>query len=327
MNTAHALAADRTTKLLPVLTTVIAFLASIALSYAKLATSAWDPRSPRQIEIYGIAFSMTLAACVPAVMLAAAVGVPQSSQSVRRILQQFLTSENSEKFSFPKHNLRRCLLNGAVPSWRPDRWPWASESLDTISPARGDAVKHGLRHEVSATLLAAIGSLGATVLSSRVPPGGCINCRILCEMIVCLAYLFSYVTGGVLATLLRGEKQAKLLFWLVFIKDVCVTGVVAAVILVTVCGSLNRVGCWESCDGTCSELPWLTRGLLEAVPSWEFPVIIFTTLASLVAFGAVIAWSLWDGVSVYLQRDDHDDRWLSRRKTSYASTTSSCETA
>ncbi|KAH8896216.1 hypothetical protein GQ53DRAFT_803762 [Thozetella sp. PMI_491] len=59
--TAHALAADRTTSLLPVITAVITFLASIALSYGKTLASDWSDRNPRHVEIYGIAFSMTLA--------------------------------------------------------------------------------------------------------------------------------------------------------------------------------------------------------------------------------------------------------------------------
>jgi len=80
----------------------------------------------------GVAFSMDLLACVPSVLLNAAVGVPQSGQSVRRILHQFKRSQgDADPVPGPARPRTRGLLsdavvddlrNGIVPSWRYDRW-------------------------------------------------------------------------------------------------------------------------------------------------------------------------------------------------------------
>lgn len=75
------------TKLLPVLTAVVAFILFVAFSYGKTGTQEFNNRGPPHLAMYGIAFSMTLSGCLPAVMLAATVGTPQTRLSVQRILR------------------------------------------------------------------------------------------------------------------------------------------------------------------------------------------------------------------------------------------------
>ena len=64
------------------------FLASIAFAYAKTATSAWETRNPKHLDLHGLALSLSLTACISPIALAAVIGVPQTRLSVRRILCQ-----------------------------------------------------------------------------------------------------------------------------------------------------------------------------------------------------------------------------------------------
>lgn len=343
---AQALAADRETKFLPVLTAVAGFLISIGLSYGRTMSEDWDSRSPRHVELHNIAFGLTLAGCLPAVILAAFVGVPQSRRSIPRILFLFETAHKMtplEETTRPKgtaqergpqkgttqeggpqgdtpHRYRHllndsetkdCLNNGVIPSWRYDRWPWTLDKEVTESKAREEAVDCWLLRELVAALVVLVGSVGAVLLSFFVPPTGCMSCRPYAEIAIGLAYIVSYAVGAVLAAC--KVRQTRWLFWLTMAKDVVATMVVTVIILLTVAGSLNKPSCWESCDGSFLLLPETTREDLEAVPVWLFPVIIFTTLAVLVAAGFAIALSFGYGVSVYLQRDDETDRGICKK--------------
>src|SRR5205085_9387063 len=92
--------------------------------------------------------------------------------------------------------------------------------------------------------------------------------------------------------------------WLIMPKDVCTTLVVTTAIILTVVGSLNQAKCWLSCDKSLLLLPEMTQDTLQSRLTQEYPAIIFTTFGLLVALSTILACILWDGISVYLQRDD-----------------------
>ena len=52
----------------------------------------------------------------------------------------------------------------------------------------------------------------------------------------------------------------------------------------------------------------------------EYPTIIFLTLVVLFILWMGIGWTPRDGMSVYMQRDDHQELLLPRRKSSAATT-------
>jgi len=307
---ARNLAADRVTSLLPVLTAVVGFFVSIALSYGKTATQEWKVRDPAHVSMHAIAFSMTLAGCVPAVMLAATVGVPQTRLSVRRILCQLKDAQggrveardSTDHFhALHEYDVRKCLHNGAVPSWRFDRWSWTTSSP---SVPRQAAVHRPFWRELGAVAIVLIGSAGAIGLSASVPPTGCITCRISCELVIMFTYLTSYLLGIVFSKV--SKERDGLHFWLILTKDVCAALILTTLIVLIVVGGLNRLGCWSACDGIYPCLPEMTREVVQARLKTFYPAIIFVTFTLLVASWMIIARLLWDGISVYLQRDDEE---------------------
>lgn len=302
------------------LTAVVAFILSVGFSFGRTATRAFDPRDPPHLSMYGLAFSMTLGGCVPAVLLAATVGTPQTRLSVRRILCLFEAAQHGRVSAVeapevpPNHfralcgyDIRRCLRNGAVPSWRFDRWTWTATSQ---SAAWKQAVHRSFWREFCAILVVFIGSLGAIWLSASVPPTGCVNCRIVSELIIMFSYFASYVLGVAFSWV--SHKRSELHFWLVLTKDICSTLVLTAIIVLTGLGSLNRWGCWITCDKLALCVPNMTREVVESRLKSLYPAIIFSTFTLLAASWVVIAFVFRDGISVYLQRDDEEVRRVSR---------------
>jgi len=278
----------------------------------------FSSREPPHLSIYSIAFSLTLGGCLPAVMLAATVGVPQTHLSVRRILCQFedtqggLVSASREPAyqidhfrTLYRYDVRKCLHNGAVPSWRFDRWTWTTASH---SIPRQEAVCRPFWREFCAILMVLIGSFGAIALSALVPPTGCTNCRINSELVIMFSYLTSYVLGVVFSKVFK--ERDGLHFWLVMTKDVCSTLVLTVIILLTGIGSLNQPRCWVTCNGEILLLPEMTLDDVKGLLKTAYPTIIFVTFALLVASWVVVVVLLWDGISVYLQRDDEEVRQI-----------------
>ena len=295
------------TKLLPILFSVLGFVVTVGLSYGKKATEEFNSRDPPHLATYGIAFCMTLSGCVPAVVLAATVGSPQTRHSASRLLSQFKKAQSGSdsgdegREEEPAFKTNGFLLphKGAVPSWRFDRW---IRSTDSCSVARKEAIQCSFWRECCAVLMVLIGSVGAIALSASVPPAGCINCRINSELVIVFSYLSSYVLGVAFSKMFK--QRGKLHFWLVVTKDVCSTLVITAVILLTSIGSLNRPSCWETCDGKALCLPEMTRDVIQGRLKSLFPAIIFLTFSLLAVLLAVTAILLRDGISVYLQRDE-----------------------
>lgn len=298
---AHALAADRTTKFLPVATAIVFFLVSVMFSYGKIATSEWSSSNPWHIDIYSIAFSMTLVAFVPAVLLSATIGVPQSVLSAARILSEKSLAPNLPPLE--DYKVRAGLGHGAVPSWRYDRWLWVSESK---SLARTEAVQHWLWRGLTAVLMVSMGSMGATILSNLIPPSGCANCRIKAELVIWTSYILSYVLGILFSRLFKNRQT--LHFWIAMVKDVTVVFIVTAVIVLTVVGSLNKPECWVSCDQAFMELPGNTLQSVLARMKREYPLIISLTFGLSLVISAIVAILLRDGMFIYLQRDDKESR-------------------
>jgi len=298
------------TKLLPVLAAVVVFIVLVGFSYGKTATRVFDSRDPPHLAMYGIAFSMTLCGCLPAVMLAATVGTPQTHLSVRRILGQFADRAGPIGLEH-EPGRRRQLRDGTVPSWRFDRWPWTG-AASSRSAARLDAIHHrpALR-ELCAILTVLLGSLGAIWLSASVPPvGKCLNCRVQAELAILFTYLTSYVGGIAIGWVCRARERDSLHFWLLMAKDVCSTLILTAIIVLTGIGSLNRWGCWTTCDGAKLCVADLTRDMVDTLLKSRYPAIIFSTFGALVVSWTAIAFWLWDGMSVYMQRDDDEIRWV-----------------
>jgi hypothetical protein len=304
ITTAHALAADRATKLLPVLTAVGLLFATIAVSFFKIESSSWTSTQPWHIDLHCLAFSLTLTWVVPAVLLSAVVGVPQSQFSSKRILCQFealhgwRTNVNeilSEVLEEPKWTSQ--LENGGIPSWRFDRWSWTCQSQ---SVARQATTKHTWARDLVALLVVAIGSTGAALLSNFVPPDG-FNCRAKCEVVILSLYISSYMIGVLLA---RCHIKTKILFWISMVKNILFTFSMAAVILISQMGILNRIDCYVCENGTALCLPDQTKDIVSLRMHNIYPEIIFGIFTSQLFVWVILALFYIDSLAVFLQQDD-----------------------
>ena len=90
--TARALAADRSTKLLPIIVAQALFIGAIAIAIGRLASAGRSMSSGRvfiNVEAHGIAFSALYFWIIPAVFLSSVIGVSQTKAAIPRILRRF----------------------------------------------------------------------------------------------------------------------------------------------------------------------------------------------------------------------------------------------
>ncbi|KAK0637456.1 hypothetical protein B0T17DRAFT_614045 [Bombardia bombarda] len=83
---ASALAADRSTYVLPIFIAQFAFIFAIGAAYWRVVGVPPQPQSWTNVEAYAIAMSAPFLHVVPAVFLGAIIGVPQTETSVPRVL-------------------------------------------------------------------------------------------------------------------------------------------------------------------------------------------------------------------------------------------------
>ncbi|KAK3315715.1 hypothetical protein B0H66DRAFT_269943 [Apodospora peruviana] len=303
-STAHALAADRTTSFLPVLVTLSTLLISIFFAYGKVVRAPWRPSEPWHVDIYSIAFSMTLLAWVPGVLFACTIGMPQSGASPCRILRN--SGLHLPNLPQKKNEIPGIIINlppSAVPSWRYDRWPWMKHPPET-------SWRRWLCHEVTALVLVTIGVTGALVQSYFVPPGGFLSCRLKAQLTICVTYIISYVFGILFDTWCHWDRR--LHFWLVMSKDVVSLLIVATIVAITVAGSLNTPICWVSRDRDCMELPEGTKDVVYDRLRSFYPITMGLTFGLLLVASLAVAGFLYDGMAVYVQTDDDETpfQWL-----------------
>ncbi|KAL8671115.1 MAG: hypothetical protein Q9168_004384 [Polycauliona sp. 1 TL-2023] len=91
--TARALAADRSTKLLPIIVAEFLFIRAIAVAMGKTTSSAKNTASSDtvfvNVEAHSVAFSALYFWILPAVFMGALIGVSQTEDAIPRILRRF----------------------------------------------------------------------------------------------------------------------------------------------------------------------------------------------------------------------------------------------
>ena len=160
--TARALAADRSTKLLPIIVAQALFIGAIGIAIGRLASAGRSMSGGRvfiNVEAHGIAFSTLYFWIIPAVFLSSVIGVSQTKAAIPRILRRFqidldrllspaefkLSNEllDETRLALPKQveQLNDCLekdqrriFSGGVYSWQPLK----GRNHDTPSIGPGD---------------------------------------------------------------------------------------------------------------------------------------------------------------------------------------------
>ncbi|KAL8692870.1 MAG: hypothetical protein Q9218_002193 [Villophora microphyllina] len=130
--TGRALAADRSTKSLPIIVAQTFFIGAVAIAIGRTTSAARLSTSSDtvfiNVEAHSIAFSALCFWIIPAVFLASVIGVSQTEAAIPRILRRFQgdldRSRLLQRVQMPNHCLeddQKRVFYGGIYSWQPSR--------------------------------------------------------------------------------------------------------------------------------------------------------------------------------------------------------------
>lgn len=144
---AEALAADRATKYLPIVVALSFFIGLVVVALVRTKDAVNSDSCSTTIfinlEVHSIAFSALFFWLIPAVFLGSVIGVSQTEERIRCILERFhrdlerefeeLAKERKRLESFVGNDWDR-VFNGGLYSWRPLHWYYeSSREPDTVN--------------------------------------------------------------------------------------------------------------------------------------------------------------------------------------------------
>ncbi|PVH84377.1 hypothetical protein DL98DRAFT_651609 [Cadophora sp. DSE1049] len=326
--TGNALAADRSTKFLPIAVAEGFFIGSVAVAYGRTRQSAAlaNPQTFINIEAFSVAFSALYFWIIPAVFLASVVGVSQTEKAISRILDRFkqdlekefknmtvdLPDEVGSRFSTEVRE-----REGGIYSWLPVE---TQESIKqnsytpqchSIEPSTGwqrvkdicskaVAIHHG---SLTLPLFAVTYSAFTGILISYlVPPLG-FECRHIGEILIYSTWIIS----ALLNFIPFGPQQHTFRFNFILIKDIIATLATLTGIIVTQIGVFNRCSCYTRWGRVGVALPqWKS---VSGVLSWRihtaYPAISFLCIGIMLLIVPLMTARQYElAIRVFLQRDD-----------------------
>lgn len=239
--TGRALAADRSTKFLPIVVAQIFFIGAVGIAIFRTAASAGKNGLSDtvfiNVEAHSIAFSALYFWIIPAVFLSSIIGVSQTEAATPRILRRFQV--DLDHLDLPKDHLgqaqkvrmpndcledaQRRIFHGGVYSWQPSRWQRKSSSSSKRSrPSDPAAISTGLNapagehssivstfqprpsdnnHALLPYPILLLGTLTGMFVSGFVPPDG-FDCRHTGQLLICTAWILSAQADHLLNRLL-----------------------------------------------------------------------------------------------------------------------------
>ncbi|CZT13060.1 uncharacterized protein RCO7_04247 [Rhynchosporium graminicola] len=326
--TGNALAADRSTKFLPIAVAEGFFIGSIAVAYGRTRQSATgaNPQTFINIEAFSVAFSALYFWIIPAVFLASVIGVSQTENAVPRILKRF-RKDVQRRFpgwavQLPTKVADRMTTTvreqcGGIYSWAPaETRRSVKANILPDTEHQNDALTRweSIRHTILSVLSLQPGSLRlpffavsgsaftGLLISYLVPPVG-FECRHFGEFFMYLAWVVSAALNFVPFRSTQHTMRANFILG----KDIVATLATVTGIIVTQVGVFNRCSCYTR---------WGRVGL--ALPEWSpvshvlfgrigtaYPAIAFTCIGiMLFLIPLLIARHYELAVRVFLQRDD-----------------------
>lgn len=250
--TGRALAADRSTKFLPIVVAQAFFIGAVGIAIFRTAAAAGARASSDtvfiNVEAHSIAFSALYFWIIPAVFLSSIIGVSQTEAAIPRILRRFQIDVERlnlpNKIELPNEcldNNEKRLLNGGIYSWQPKKCTPSHERLTY--------------HIVLPYSVVILGTMTGMIVSTLVPPDG-LDCRHIGEILILIAWILSaQVDRWLNSTWHLDEKEHSKLFWTTSIKDLLVTIATMGGIITTQIGVFNRCSCYTLWGKTGLPLP------------------------------------------------------------------------
>lgn len=331
--TARALAADRSTKLLPIAVALLFFIGAVGIAIFRTAAAAGKSATSDtvfiNVEAHSIAFSALYFWIIPAVFLSSIIGVSQTEAAIPRILRRFevdlarialpknatLPEEcvDDDGLVLPKNIklLNECLkddqkriFHGGVYSWQPSKPVEASQA----------GFLWGIRGLLPYSIVI-LGTMAGMLVSSLVPPEG-FDCRNWAELLICIIWILSAQAGLWLKYLWsQNPNTRKTLFWATFIKDFLAMAATMGGIIVTQVGIFNRCACYTNWGQTGLALPQMpdVASVLLRRLNKDYPAITFLCIGiEIIVFPLLISIQYRHAFRVFVQRDDRQSNapWL-----------------
>ena len=340
--TAEALAADRSTKFLPIIVAQAFFIGSVVIAVWKTASKQSGLSTFINVEAHSIAFSALYFWVIPTVLLSSVIGVSQSELAIPRILRRFQVDLDrhppTEKVKLPNHVLEQSkvrIFSGGIYSWLPAsrakaksdphnfKIP-ASPSLDSFSKQNANfnnwrqcstpllfrsSSKDWSYCKVGifSNLIVILGMITGILISILVPPDGW-TCRNVAQLLIPLLWFLSAQFDTIIECMLPSLRQNQtLLFRAIGLKDLLVTLATMGGIVVTQIGVFNQCSCytrWGKTGLALPEMPDVAYILVHRL-STVYPAIAFFSIGTqLIIIPLFVCIRYRHAVRVYLQRDD-----------------------
>lgn len=293
--TGRALAADRSTKFLPIVVAQIFFIATVGIAIFRTAASAGGhSRSDTvfvNLEIYSIAKSAQYFWIIPAVFLSSVIGVSQTEAAIPRILRRFQLDLDRVNASQKVQMPNKCLdddhgriFKGGIYSWQPlpsskplkatqlsvatagyERLNESSAPATSASnmpvaweaPPTGDGRSRPSDngHVLFPYPIMVLGTLTGMLVCAFVPPEGW-SCRQWGEILICIAWLLSAQIDVLFKHQWGSDPRGDgTLLWMTFVKDLVFTAATMGGVVVTQIGVYNRCSCYTRWGATGLALP------------------------------------------------------------------------
>ena len=319
--TGRTLAADRSTKFLPIIVALIFFIGAVAIAIFRTAAAAGHNALSGtvfiNVEAHSIAFSAQYFWIIPAVFLSSVIGVSQTEAAIPRILRRFQGDLDRLNLPTKVHMPSRCLkdpredkrriFHGGIYSWQPSKWQYKSHPPD-------------FSHALLSYAILILSTGTGMVVSGFVPPDG-FNCRHFGQLFIWTAWIIS-AQADLLLNYMWPLSSNKLnnLFWMTLVKDLLITVATMGGIVVSQLGFFNRCSCYTRLGRTglaLPERPNIAQTLLERLHS-TYPAVTFSSIGiMLVMVPLYLDYRYRDALRVFVQRDDRrsNREWLWRARS------------
>ena len=332
LETASHLAADRSTKFLPVIVAQAFFIGSVVIAIVRtigLAESS-NPQTYIDIETYSIGFTALYFWVISTVTLTSVIGTSQTANAIPDILTAFRRNLTNDRFPQTEYDLPGSLdteeryRRGGIYSWQSDG---ASKDvfentnahlqrLPTPIDSRGrrrSSTKIKLHQSwpwfcaILPLLNVSVGNIIGMALTSLVPPDGW-SCRSDAELTIFIVWLVSYPCA-----LIPMGSHHRCRFWFTFVKDFVAMAATLGLIIATQIGVFNKCSCYTNYGQTGLALPETpgVKAILEDRLKLHYPVLtVMGIVAQLLVFPGIIVWRYYSAIRVFLQRDDGNSNLL-----------------